>query len=100
MIKSTILMTMFLYALTNNVLAHDVWVPYTPAPVLMPPVVQVPKIPSVTYSTSPQPMPIVYGWVPYRVNKAVIVEKRCMFHRYQYIEYQPTIEWVYQPVYR
>lgn len=101
MLKIAITTIIVCCTFTISAFGNDVWIPHiAPSPVLMPPVVEVPLVPSVTYSTSVQPMPIIYGWVPYRVNKAVVVEKRCLFYRYQYIIYQPTIEWIYQPVYR
>jgi hypothetical protein len=87
--------TLLVFVLTSNSYANDTWMPHI-APSY--PVVEVPLVPSVVYSTRPNPTTISYGWVPYRVDKAVLVEKRCLFYRYQYIVYQPSIEWVYQPV--
>ncbi len=100
--KSKLSLGLLLCFLTNISFANDVWVPYIPAPVpiLTQPVVEVPLIPSVTYSTMLRPVSITYGWVPYTINKPIVVEKRCLFCRYSYIIYQPSIEWVYQPIYR
>lgn len=78
------------------------WMPYVATPI--PPQVQVPLIPSVTYSTeiyvAPRPYVLTYDWVPYQSSKTVVVERYGIFCKHKTIIQQPVIEWVYQPVWR
>lgn len=89
---------------SSNVYANSSdWIPYIPQPVILqPPVVEVPLTPSVTYSNVviQKPLVLTYDWVPYTVNKTILVEKCGLFCKYRYFTVQPTIEWVYQPVWR
>ena len=70
------------------------------APLVAPPVVEVPAVPSVTYSTYPQ-WPVLmyprYDWVPHYVNRLVVVEKRGLLCRHKTYYYEPTVEWIYTP---
>ena len=75
--------------------------PATPnVPVLVEPIVEVPVVPSVTYSTYARPLIIMYDWVPYTVNHLVVTERQGLFCRHRSYHYEPRIEWVYQPVWK
>ena len=79
------------------------WVPHVPyikpVPVTQP-VVEVPAVPSVTYSTYTRPLMIMYDWVPYSVNHLVVTERYGLFCRHRTYHYEPRVEWVYQPVWK
>lgn len=63
-----------------------------------PPIVYVPTVPTRIYSTYvvPQTRTMVYQWVPYIVNRPVVVEHRGLFCNRTYVVNQQTIQWVYQ----
>lgn len=86
----------------NNIAYAGAWVPANPAPVsvVSAPVVEVPMIPSVTYSTYAKPLIIMYDWVPYTVNHLVVTEKQGLFCRHRTYHYEPRVEWIYQPVWK
>ncbi len=70
------------------------------AQTLSPPVVEVPSVPSVTY-TVPAPT-VTYTWVPYYHYRQVIVERPrwCFFFKKERVVVsQPFVNWVYAPVY-
>jgi len=79
------------------------WVPHAPyikpVPVTQP-VIEVPVVPSVTYSTYNRPLMIMYDWVPYSVNHLVVTERQGLFCRHRTYHYEPRVEWVYQPVWK
>ncbi len=81
--------------------AND-WIPYQVQP--SPPQVYVPSVPSVTYYTQetyvPRPLILAYDWVPYYSTKTFVVDRHGLLCKYRTIISQPTIEWVYQPVWR
>lgn len=81
--------------------AND-WAPYSTQP--CPPNIYVPQVPSVTYSTQeyfiPRPLMLTYDWVPYYTTKTVVIERLGFLCKYRTVLQQPTIEWVYQPVWR
>lgn len=87
---------------TSYCYADNDWIAYQYRPV--PPVVYVPTYPTVTYSTQEtfivRPVIITHGWVPYYTTKTVVTESRGIFCKYSTVVQQPTIEWVYQPIYR
>lgn len=68
--------------------------------IITPPIVEVPLVPSATYSNFSRPLFLMYDWVPYNINKTVVVERQGLFGKYRIITYQPVIQWVYQPVWR
>ena len=71
------------------------WVSYNPYP----PVVQVPAVPSQSFSTYIVQQPIVvYRWVPQYINQPVLVEQRSLFCKRYYWTVQPTIQWINQPI--
>lgn len=78
------------------------WVPHQPATVIAPPVVVTPILPEVTYSTYPVPVSrfLTYDWVPYTVNQLIIKERQGLFCKHRTYIYQPTTEWIYQPVWK
>ena len=84
--------------LSNLAFANGGWIPYNHE--VSPPVVEVPLVPSITYSTTITTQPtLTYRWIPIYVNKPVVINNYGIFCRRQQIIYQPTIEWVYQPYY-
>tara|TARA_B100000073_G_scaffold26282_1_gene20344 strand:+ start:609 stop:914 length:306 start_codon:yes stop_codon:yes gene_type:complete len=97
----TFILTIIL-CLFASVCYSGTWVPYGATPVLRPPVIEVPAVPSVTYSTYPQ-WPVLiyprYDWVPYYVNNLVVTERFGFFGRRRSYHYEPKVEWVLQPVY-
>lgn len=78
---------------------HNDWVPYVAYP-------NAPTIytaPVVTYSTQEYwvPKPVIsYDWVPYYTTKTIVVERLGFLCKYRTVIQQPTIEWIYQPVWR
>ena len=71
------------------------WVSYNPYP----PVIQVPAVPSQSFSTYVIQQPIVvYRWVPQYINQPVLVEHRFLFCKKYHWTVQPTIQWVQQPI--
>ena len=71
------------------------WVSYNPYP----PVVQVPAVPSQSFSTYIVQQPIVvYRWVPQYINQPVLVEQRFLFCKRYHLTVQPTIQWIQQPI--
>lgn len=84
------------------IMAANDWIPYTVEP--SPPLVYVPQIPSVTYSTEQywfaKPLILSYDWVPYHSYKTIVVERQGLLCKYRTVITQPTIEWIYQPVWR
>lgn len=94
----------FCFIITTNVgyCAND-WVPYCPQP--SPPQVYVPFTPSVSYYTTEtymlqRPLILTYDWVPYYVTKTVVLERQGFLCKHRTVINQPTIEWVYQPVWK
>jgi hypothetical protein len=82
--------------------AND-WVPYCQRP--SPPQVYVPLTPSVSYYTTEtyilqRPAILTYDWVPYYTTKTIVVERQGLICKYRTTIIQPTIEWIYQPVWR
>lgn len=48
-----------------------------------------------------QKFPVLnYEWIPYYFNKAVITEKYGFLCHHQTIRYEPSVVWLYQPVWR
>lgn len=88
-----IILTFILGLYCNTSYCHDEWVAAYP-------VVETPLVPAVTYITHTVPINYVtYRWVPVYVNRPVIINNYGIFCRKQYVVYQPTIEWIYQPYY-
>lgn len=92
------------FCLLSKACYAGVWVPYGNTPVLRPPVVEVPAVPSATYSTFyntgfPPLLPIRYDWVPYYVNSLVVTERFGLLGRRRSYHYEPKVEWILQPVY-
>lgn len=81
--------------------AND-WIPYQAQP--SPPQVYVPQIPSVTYSTQEtwvaRPLILTYDWVPYYTTKTTVMERQGLLCKYRTVISQPSIEWIYQPVWK
>ena len=75
------------------------WVASSAVVTPTPPVVEVPSVPAVTYSTFTTPINITYGWVPYYYNSQIVTEKRFFFCRRYFTVQRPAVQWVYQPVY-
>lgn len=94
-----ILLAVLITSLCYNVsYAHNEWVPYIRQP--SPPVVYVPSVPQITYTT-PDYIPIMpriltYEWVPYYSYRNIVVEKHGLICQYRTVIQQPYIEWVYQ----
>jgi hypothetical protein len=84
----------------GNCCAKADWVPFVEnVPVY--PIVEVPTIPSVTYTNIVlQPQVVRYQWVPVYINRPIVIQQQGFFIKKQQIIYQPTVEWVIQPVYR
>lgn len=82
--------------------AHNGWIPSSIpyATTYSPPIIEVPSVPTLVYSTYQQPLPISYAWVPYYVNKPLIIERHGLLCKYRVVTYQTVIEWIYQPIYR
>lgn len=82
--------------------ANNEWIPYSVVP--SPPVVEVPIMPIVSYSTKdyfvPRPPVLAYDWVPYYTTKTLTVERYGLLCKYRTVIQQPCIEWVYQPVWK
>lgn len=76
------------------------WIPYVEN---MPayPTVEVPMTPSISYTNIIVNQNVTrYHWVPIFINRPIVINQSGMFIKRQQIIYQPTIEWVIQPVYR
>lgn len=88
--------------LTNSGYCSNDWIPYTTHPT--PPQVYVPQIPSITYSTQEsclaRPLILTYDWVPYYSTKTIVIDRQGLLCKHRTIIQQPTIEWVYQPVWK
>lgn len=86
----------------SNAYAISEWIPYQPKPV--PPQVYVPSIPSITYSTQEnwitRPITLSYEWVPYYSTQTLVLERQGLLCKYRTVMTQPTIKWVYQPVWK
>jgi hypothetical protein len=93
---------LFVSSIMTTANAHNDWIPYTVVPT--PPVIEVPMVPSVTYSTrdyfTPRPAILTYDWVPYYSTKTLTVERQGLLCKYRTVIQQPCIEWVYQPVWK
>lgn len=75
------------------------WIPFIEN-VTIYPTVEVPLVPSAVYSNIiVNPNIVRYQWVPVFVNKPVIINQSGLLIKRQQIIYQPTIEWVIQPIY-
>jgi hypothetical protein len=71
------------------------WVAYNPQP----PTVQMPMVPSQSFSTFTIQQPrIVYQWVPQYVNQPVLVEQRFLLCKRYHWTVQPTVQWVQYPI--
>lgn len=98
-----ILMAILLTLTTTNITyGYNEWIPYYTHP--SPPQVYVPQTPSITYSTREtwiaKPLICTYDWVPYYTNKTIVIERQGLLCKYRTVINQPTIEWVYQPVWK
>lgn len=84
----------------SNCYASSDWIPFVEN-VTVYPSVEVPLVPSVTYSNIIVQQNVVrYQWVPIFINRPVVINQSGLFIKRQQVIYQPTIEWVIQPVYR
>ena len=92
----------FFFCITNIAYCANDWIPYEVRPSV--PQIYVPSIPSVTYSTSEiwiqRPHILSYDWVPYHTYKTIVIERQGLLCKYRTTITQPTIEWIYQPVWR
>lgn len=76
------------------------WIPYVEN-VTIYPTVEVPAVPSMTFSNIiVNPNVVRYQWVPMFINRPVVINQSGVFIKRQQVIYQPTIEWVIQPIYR
>lgn len=76
------------------------WIPYVENTTIYP-TIEVPMTPSVTFSNIVvSPNVVRYQWVPIFINRPVVIYQSGVFIKRQQVIYQPTIEWVIQPVYR
>lgn len=98
----TIYSVLILLFLCNVTYGNNDWIYYTTKP--SPPSVYVPSIPSITYSTQEtwiaKPLILSYDWVPYYSTKTIIIERQGLLCKYRTVVSQPTIEWIYQPVWK
>lgn len=77
------------------------WIAHNSAPaVVVPPVVEVPTVPTQVYTTYARPLMMMYDWVPYTVNHLVVTERHGLLCKHRTYHYEPRIEWVYQPVWK
>lgn len=96
-----ILLFLFLTISTNIGYAETIWIPYNPTNVVItqqirqPVVVEAPQ-----YIIYNKPLVLMYDWVPYHTNRLVITDKRGIIHNYRTYHYEPTIQWIYQPIIR
>lgn len=102
MIIKSLLCLLFFVGATNITFGSSDWIPYETHPT--PPVVHSPMIPSVTYRTTEnwisRPLILTYDWVPYYVNKTIVVERQGFLCKYRTVITQPVVEWIYQPVWK
>lgn len=93
----------FCFLLTTNIgnCAND-WIPYCVQP--SPPQVYVPTVPSISYYTTEtyiqRPLILTYEWVPYHSTKTFVIERQGFLCKYRTIISKPTIDWIYQPVWK
>ena len=91
---------LLLLIITNTSYGYNDWMPYNTYP--SPPQVYVSSIPTVTYTTNEtfvaRPAIMTYKWVPYYSTKTIVIERQGLLCKYRTVMSQPTIEWVYQPV--
>jgi hypothetical protein len=81
-------------------LGSSEWIPYVEN-VTSYPTTEVQLVPSITYTNIVVNQNVIrYHWVPIFINRPVIINQSGMFIKRQQIIYQPTIEWIIQPVYR
>jgi len=95
------IVTILLSIISVNCFADQNWIPYIPNQniVVTIPTIEVQYVPQVNYYIPRQPI-LTHEWVPYYVNKPIIIEQRGLFCRHQYIMYQPVMEWFYRPVWK
>lgn len=75
------------------------WIPYVQNYYTYP-IIEVPTVPSVTYTNITIPQNIVrYQWVPIYNQRPTFINQYGLFVKRQQVIYQPTIEWVLQPIY-
>lgn len=88
--------------LTNACNGHNNnWIAYRQIPTtVQSPIVEVPVVPSITYSTYPKSLIMMHDWVPYTVNHLVMTERYGLFCRNRTYHYETRTEWIYQPVWR
>ena len=93
---------LILICVSNYCDANNDWIGYVPTP--SPPTVYVPQIPSATYVTQEtwvvRPLILTYDWVPYYTTKTILIERQGLICKYRNLINQPTIEWIYQPVWK
>jgi hypothetical protein len=90
---------MLMFCSVNCFGASD-WIPFVEN-ITVYPTVEVPMVPSATYSNIVvNPNVVRYQWVPIFINRPVVISQSGLFIKRQQVIYQPTIEWVIQPVYR
>lgn len=96
--KTIICIAMMFYS--TVCLGASEWMPYIEN-VTVYPTVEVPPIPSMTFSNIVvNPNIVRYQWIPIFINRPVVINQSGVFIKRQQVIYQPTIEWVIQPVYR
>jgi hypothetical protein len=73
------------------------WIPYVANTY---PTIEVPTVPSVTYSNIMIPMNTIrYQWIPIYYNRPVIINNYGLFIKKQEVVYEPQIQWILQPIY-
>jgi hypothetical protein len=96
--KTILFATLIFYS--SICLGASEWIPYIES-VPTYPTVEVQRVPSVVLSNIiVNPNVVRYQWVPMFINRPVIISESGCFIKRQHIIYQPTIEWIIQPVYR
>lgn len=85
---------------SNQIYAQNEWVPYR-EPYITQNISQNIILQTNIENIYIRPPVLMYDWMPYYINQMAILEKRNnWFCQQQYIIYQPTIQWVYQPVWK
>lgn len=96
--KAIICTILMLYSTTC--FGESEWFPFVEQNTITYPSVQVPLTPSITYTNITVSRNFIrYQWVPIIVNRPMIINHNGLFIKKQQIIYQPTIEWIVQPIY-